>query len=153
MTSSYLVQTFTHCFQLLKALALFCSKWVVKLKFGENPIYHNVKPEKEQIYQTCFLKIIDSVDLVNLTNQALNRPFNKESAGRDSKVIEQFANRAKAQDGLSPVIIRVMVMQYLYADPLLREKDKSHWIQKVMARDDSAYFPDALSIYYTLYGA
>ena len=45
----------------------------------------------------------------------------------------------------------LMVMQYIYADPLLRKKDKSRWIYNVMAKGDKAYFPDAISMYSTMY--
>ena len=124
---------------------------LVKLMFGKNPIYRNVKHGEEENYQSYFMEIINSVDLKNLTDQAYCRPFDAESACRDFTTVRRVANQAKKVDSLCPHIIEIMVMQYIYADPTLREKDKTGWIYKVMARSDQAYFPDAVNMYLTMY--
>jgi hypothetical protein len=119
--------------------------------FGENPIYRHVKGGEEEIYQSYFTKIINSVDVMNLTAQACRKRFDDESAHRDLNTIDNVVHQAKIPHSLCPVIMKTMLWQYIYADPQIREEDKSCWIYKVMARDDRAYFPDAINMYYTMY--
>ena len=119
--------------------------------FGKNPIYCHVKGGEEEIYQSYFTEIVNSVDVMNLTAQACCKPCDDESACRDLNTIESVVRQAKSAHNLSPVIMKTMLWQYIYADPMLREEDKSRWIYKVMARDDKAYFPDAINMYYTMY--
>ena len=125
--------------------------WLAKLMFGKNPIYRHVKGGEEEIYQSYFMNIVNSVDVRNLTAQACCKPFDDESARRDLNTIDNVAHQAKRLHSLRPVSIETMLWQYIYADPLLREDDRYRWIYEVMARDDRAYFPDAISIYYTMY--
>jgi hypothetical protein len=54
---------------------------------------------------------------------------------------------------LCPLIIEIMVMQYIYADPVMREQDKTGWIYKVMAGSNQAYFPDAVNMYFIMYSS
>lgn len=127
------------------------TRWLVKLMFGKNPIYCHVKSGEEEIYQSYFIEMVNSVDVRNLTDQACCKPCDDESACRDLNTIESVVRQAKIVHNLSPVIMKTMLWQYIYADPILREKDKHRWIYEVMARDDKAYFPDAINIYYTMY--
>jgi len=127
------------------------TRWLVKLMFGKNPIYRHVKRGEEEIYQSYFTKIVNSVDVSNLTARSCCKLFDDESACRDLNTIDHVVDQAKSEHSLCPVIIETMLWQYVYADPLLREKDKYRWIYEVMARDDRAYFPDAISIYNTIY--
>ncbi len=126
-------------------------KSLVRLMLGKNPVYCNVKHGEEESYQSYFMEIINSVDVENLTDEAHCRPFAHEAASRDLNSMHQIANKARFASNLSPLIIELMVMQYIYADPLLRKKDKRRWIYNVMSRGDKAYFPDAISMYSTMY--
>lgn len=125
---------------------------LARLMFGKNPIYHNVRHGEEEKYQSYFMKIIDLVDVKNLTAQACGKPFAAETASRDLNTIHHLANQA-GKLHLHPSVIEIMVMQYIYADPGLREQDKKSWIYKVMAPSRQAYFPDAVDMYFVLYGS
>ncbi len=62
---------------------------------------------------------------MNLTAKANCKPFDDESACRDLNTINNVVHEAKNVHSLCPVVIETMLWQYIYADPLLREEDKS----------------------------
>jgi len=149
----YWLQTARHILNALSAKPhTHCGAgWLVKLMYGENPIYRHVKDGEEEIYQSYFMDIVNSVDVMNLTARACCKPYDDESAHRDLNTINHVVHQAKSVHSLCPVIIETMLWQYIYADPMLREENKYRWIYEVMARDDRAYFPDAINMYYTMY--
>jgi len=118
---------------------------------GKDPVYSNVKRDQQKTYQTYFLTIVHSVNIANLTERAHSRPFNKQVAEKDHATIDQLANKAKTKDGLYPVILQIMVEQYLFADPWQREQDLNRWIYTVMRRKQTDYFPDALRVHNVLF--
>jgi hypothetical protein len=66
----------------------------------------------------------------------------EEDDPRLSELLEEAVNN----DSLSDLCLRVMMIQYAHADEDLRQKYQRHWVEKVMSRKESDFFPDPWSI-------
>ncbi|MEN6438493.1 MAG: hypothetical protein ABFD97_07915 [Syntrophobacter sp.] len=125
----------------------FIFESLIKILFGKNPVYGQVRKGEESCYQFNFSKIVDSVNIDNLSNQARGNDFDRKQADRDMNTIDCMAEQSRSIYGLSAIVVKVMVMQYVYADHTLREVDKDCWIYKVMKNESNTYFPEASKIY------
>lgn len=113
----------------------------------KDPIYSNVISGTESLYQKHFEEILGKIDVQNFTNQTLRRSFDKTRIETDYQIVEEVATNAQEKENLSPVILQIMLEQYLWADVYRREMDKNKWIYRVMNREDEDFFPDSTAIY------
>jgi hypothetical protein len=64
----------------------------------------------------------------------------------DDPRLSRLLEESVSNDSLSDLCLRVMIIQYARADKYLREKYQRHWVEKVMNREESDFFPDPWSI-------
>ena len=124
-----------------------------KEEISKDPFYSELNPKQLNNYQNYFSEIINSIDIGNLTfSRTHNFRFNKKKADRDLKLIDTISKQAQDKDGLSVVILKIMVEQYTWADAGEREKDKDKWAKRVVNRKELDYFPAANEVYKLLFG-
>jgi hypothetical protein len=112
--------------------------------------YSKIKPDDVSIYQKYFNDILEKVDIDNFTRQSLEKNYDKEKIDKDYTVVEKICNEFK-RDNLYPVYLQVMFEQYIHSDPILREKYKKTWINRVMKRESVDFFPDPIFIVHNLF--
>jgi hypothetical protein len=110
-------------------------------------IYKNVVSGTESLYQKYFEEILGQIDVQNFTNQTLGKLFDRVKGESDHKVVEKIVTKAQEEYKLYPGILQIMLEQYIWADELMREIDKSRWIYRVMNRKDEDFFPDSMVVY------
>lgn len=115
-------------------------------------IYRNVNKSEEPHYQRYFIEALNCIDLQNFTDQTLGRTCHKSRIKSDYKQVEKIFNNAKKEYNLSPVVLQIMLEQYIWADTFLREIDKNIWVKRVMNRRKEDYFPDPMSVYQNVFG-
>lgn len=115
-------------------------------------IYRNVNKSNRSRYQRYFIEALNSIDLQNFTNQTLGRAYDKGRIKSDYKQVEKIFNNVKRKHNLSPVILQIMLEQYIWADIYLRETDKNDWIKRVTHRKNEDYFPNSTLVYHNIFG-
>lgn len=103
-------------------------------------LYSSIRIEEIKAYQIYFEKMLSVVDLQNETKRSKDVTFNEDQSEIDYRKVKEYANEA-GKNGLNAVILQVMLEQYFYADPLLREMHKHAWVEKVMNRENEDFFP------------
>lgn len=126
------------------------ARWLWNMLFTENFVYRNIRPGQENAYQACFLQILNRIDLENLSAREKGKSFDAKSAHKDQEAISEIMGQAETVHHLSPVILQIMLEQYLLADPVLREGDRDCWVNTVR-RKSCTYFPDSRAVYQVLY--
>ncbi len=110
---------------------------------GAPSFYEDVRPEQVGLYQHYVTKILRSVNVENNTKWSRgDKSYDRELLQSDDEKMEQIIVSEAAQEGLSPVYLQIMVNQYFFADPYRRGRDKKHWVQLVLNRKSTDYFPD-----------
>ena len=62
-------------------------------------------------------------------------------------MLEKICCKEAASDGLSPVYLQIMINQYIFADPDLRESYGSAWVETVVYNPEKAsFFPRATKV-------
>ncbi|MBI4460030.1 MAG: hypothetical protein HY648_08235 [Acidobacteria bacterium] len=112
-----------------------------------DPIYQYVEAGTEPLYQQYFKEALSKIDVLNFTDEACGRTFNRVQRDHDYEALEEIGNRAKMKNNLLPMVLQVMLEQYFWADAYLREKEQDTWIYRVMKRRDTDYFPDSMAVY------
>lgn len=104
--------------------------------------YSGVTRKESDRYQAYFDKTIESIDVANLLFSRTKKfRFNQKKADHDRKIIERTLKEAEAEEELSPFLLKVMIEQYLWAEPREREIDRGVWVKRVMNRNELDYFP------------
>ena len=71
---------------------------------------------------------------------------------KDEEAIERIiVDEATRTDQLKPMCLRIILDQYIYADPYQRELDKEQWVKRVIKRKSMDYFPNPQRLLITLY--
>ena len=55
-----------------------------------------------------------------------------------------------AEEHLDPAYLQLMFNQYFFADPYEREQDRHDWVNRVLHRQSTDYFPNPAALYHTL---
>ena len=110
-------------------------------------IYQHISRGTESLYQRYFDEAISKMDVQNFTNLSLEESYDEDKISKDLLILEKISNRALANDNLQPVVIMVMVVQFMWADVYMRDMEQKKWIYRVMERKKEDYFPDSYDIY------
>ena len=60
--------------------------------------------------------------------------------------LSKLMDRAVNNDSLNQLDLELIMIQYVHADEYLREKYRSSWVEKVVNRKDTDFFPDPWTI-------
>ncbi len=115
-----------------------------KLK-GIDKFYRELNVEQIALYQKYFERIIDNVDVHNMTGRSLNRDYDQSKIESDYKKIGCILDEAE-KDNLVPLYLQTMFEQYVFADVWQREKFKNNWIKRVMNRQSEDFFPSPTAV-------
>lgn len=125
---------------------------------GKDNFYENLNVEMIDVYQKWFEKIIGQIDVAGLTRfytEKLDKETDQAKINQiriaENGKITRLAAQAQNKDGLWAVYLKVIVDQYILADPLLREQAKSSWVRTVLDREPTDFFPDPWRIRNVLY--
>lgn len=118
-----------------------------------DPFYSEFTHQQLNSYQHYFNKILNSIDVGNLTARKLPHfRFNKKNAIHDYKLIDMISKEARDKDGLSGDALKTIVEQYVWAyDSSEREKEKEKWAIRVKNRKEIDYFPASDKIHELLF--
>lgn len=117
---------------------------------GIDEFYLDLDAEQIALYQKYFSRMIDSVDIHNLTERSLSRNYDQKKINSDYDKIEKILNEAE-KDNLTSIFLQVMFEQYIFADVWRRERYNDQWVKKVMNRESIDFFPSPGAILHTLY--
>jgi hypothetical protein len=104
-----------------------------------------VKPEQIELYQHCFIRVIQAVDVMNNTRWARGEPYDRARLAADDEAMEAIIVGEGARLEISSSYLQVMVNQFFFADPYSRELGRDNWVTRVLHRSDADYFPDGWS--------
>lgn len=114
---------------------------------GRPNFYGDARKEQIELYQYFFDKVIGSVDVSNNTAWAQgDKDYDRNKLKEDDSKMEQIILGEATKRGLSATYLQVMVHQYFFADPWMREMDRDCWVRRVLKRSNPDYFPDAWAV-------
>jgi hypothetical protein len=109
---------------------------------GPPEFYGDLRQEQVGRYQHYFMRVLTVIDVDNNTKWAQSKSYDKQRLHRDDALMENIIVGEATKEGLSPAYLQIIVNQYFLADPYEREKDKNHWVARVLQRKSTDYFPD-----------
>ena len=65
--------------------------------------------------------------------------------------LSELMDKAANTDSLYQLDVELMMIQYVHADEYVREKYRSNWVEKVVNRKDTDFFPDPWTIISALF--
>ena len=121
---------------------------------GEPNFYQEVRPNQIERYQHYVSMALKQLDVENNTKWSRgDKNYDRDRLSVDDKVMEELIVGGAATEGLSPAYLQIMINQYFFADPYLREKDAKGWVRRVLDRKSVDYFPDPWALRKTLESA
>ena len=96
------------------------------------PFYSHISMGQIQLYQSYFDRAVKLSSTLEFKQNDLR--FNKLLA------------EAATNDSLSEMDLELMRLQFVYADNYMREKHRSCWVETVLKRRDTDFFPDPWAI-------
>ena len=124
-------------------------KLIAKLK-GIDYFYTDLNTEQIALYQKYVNRMLEAVNVNNLTERSLGRMHDKPAVDADYKKIDAILTEAE-KDSLEPGYLQVIFEQYIFADAMMREKYKSSWVKTVMKRKSTDFFPDPNAIMHNVF--
>jgi len=115
------------------------------LKSKDKDFYSDIKSGAIQIYQRYFNRMLQSVDVDNLTERSYNRTYDKDSVKTDYDKISKILDEAE-KDNLDSNYLIVIFEQYIFADVWKRKRYQENWVERVMKREPTDFFPDPWAI-------
>jgi hypothetical protein len=116
-------------------------------KKNEQNFYGEIRSEQIDRYQDCFNKVLQLVDVDNNTNWAHGKKYDKDKLAKDDAVMNNVISHEATSKGLNPVYLQILVNQYFFADTWEREKDVVCWVDRILNRKSTDYFPDPWTVY------
>jgi hypothetical protein len=111
-----------------------------------DPFYAEVKQEQIGLYQYFFQQVLRAVDIANNTAWARAKPYDRSRLAADDETMDGIIGGEAARAGLSPSLLQIMVNQFFFADPYMRETHKEKWVTRVLHREPIDDFPDGWSV-------
>jgi len=113
---------------------------------GIYPFYWELRTEQVALYQHYFKRMLNSVDIQNLTDRSQGREYRQESYDTDYAGLDIILREAEA-DGLIPHYLQVLFEQYVWADVLNRISHKDDWVITAMSSHGHDFIidPDQIS--------
>ena len=109
-----------------------------------DPSYEDIKEDQITLYQKYLDGLFVMIDIDNYTLWSMSKKYNKERLKRDDRLTEKVCCVEAASHGLSPACLQIMVNQYFFADPWLRERYQSTWAETVVYNKEKvSFFPRA----------
>ena len=126
-------------------------KFIARIR-GIDPFYSDIRKNQVDLYQKYFERLLNVVDIDNSTKRSRGEDYDKAISEKDEMTIESIiVEEGQEKDNLLPVYLQVILEQYFYADVWERERDKHHWVNRVLRRENVDYFPDPMRIYTTIF--
>ena len=112
-----------------------------------DPFYMDIDEGQVSLYQGYVERLVAALDVENIILWAMAKPYDKEKFERDDRLLEKVCCKEAVADGLSPVYLQIMINQYFFADPDLRESYESTWVETVVYNQEKAsFFPRATKV-------
>lgn len=86
---------------------------------------------------------------VGLYQSYINRAFELSSDlefDKDDPEPEELLHEAESRDAVNPTYLQMMMIQYVHADEWMREQHKDNWVETVLNRKGTDFFPDPWAI-------
>lgn len=121
-------------------------KWLPKPASPKNnPGYEAISESQIALYQKYFDAIFSVIDIHNYTLWATSKGYDGERLKGDDRLIDRISCEEAASYGLSPPCLQVMIHQYFFADPWVREQYQDKWAKTVVCNKDKlSFFPGAI---------
>ncbi len=112
-----------------------------------DPFYMDIQEEQVSLYQGHLDRLVGMIDIENIRRWAMSTEYDREALERDDRLLEKVCCKEAASHGLSPVYLQIMINQYLFADPDVREPHLETWVETVVySRDKADFFPRATKV-------
>jgi len=102
--------------------------------------YEEIKKDQIPLYQKYLDGLFAVIDIDNYTLWSMSKEYDRERLKRDDRLIEKVCCEEAASHDLSPVCLQIVVNQYFFADPWLRERYRSTWVETVVYNAESVSF-------------
>ena len=112
-----------------------------------DPFYMDISEEQVSLYQGHLDRLVRTIDIENIMQWAKSKEYDRETLERDDRLLEKVCCKEAASDGLSPVYLQIMITQYFFADPDVRESYESTWVETVVySHEKESFFPRATKV-------
>lgn len=98
-------------------------------------VYKSIQRHELKLYQWYFNEIYYSCSVES-----------GKTIGDVLSEAEPIIQQAKKNHYLNPVVILAIVLQYIFADELIRQFHRNNWVQRVLHRDNVDFFPDSRAV-------
>ena len=117
-----------------------------KKRFGD-PFYTDVNEDQISLYQGYLDRLVGMLDIENIIQWLMSKKYDREKLLRDDRLLEKICCEDAESDGLSAVYLQIMINQYFFADPHLRESYQSTWVETVVYNQEKlSFFPRATKV-------
>ena len=119
----------------------------ISLPTAADPYYAEIREDQIGLYQKYLDGLFAVIDIDNYTSWSMSKEYDKERMKRDDRLMQRVCCEEAAADSLSPSMLQVMIHQYFFADPWLRERYQSTWVETVVYDEEElSFFPGAQNV-------
>ncbi len=119
----------------------------IPLPTAADPYDAEIREDQIGLYQKYLDGLFAVIDIDNYTSWSMSKEYDKERMKRDDRLMQGVCCEQAAADGLSPSTLQVMIYQYFFADPWLRERYQSKWVETVVYDEEElSFFPGAQNV-------
>ena len=112
------------------------------MKRVADPFYKEIREGQIRLYQKYLDALFTAIDIDNYTLWTQSNEYDRERLKRDDSLMEKVCCEQAASHGVSPVYLQIMINQYFFADPWLRERYQGTWAETVVYnREKLDFFP------------
>lgn len=112
-----------------------------------DPFYQEINEDQIPLYQKYLDGLFAVIDIDNYTLWSMSKEYDRERLKRDDRLVERICCEEGASHGLSPACLQIMINQYFFADPWLRERYQSTWVETVVYNQERVnFFPGAWNV-------
>ena len=112
----------------------------IPLPTAADPYYAEIREDQIGLYQKYLDGLFAVIDIDNYTSWSMSKEYDKERMKRDDLLMQRVCCEEAAVDGLSPSMLQVMIHQYFFADPWLRERYQSTWVETAVYNEEELSF-------------
>ena len=98
----------------------------------KTPFYSHISTDQIQVYQRYFDRALELSSTLEFE--------------KDDFQFKKLLAEANSNDSLSEIDLEVMRLQYVCANKYLRKNYRSRWVETVLKRRDSDFFPDPWAV-------
>jgi hypothetical protein len=106
--------------------------------------YEEINEDQIPLYQKYLDGLFAVIDIENYTLWSKSEEYDRERLEQDDRLMEKVCCEEATSHYLSPAYLQIMINQYFFAYPWVREHYRSTWVETVVYNKERIdFFPEA----------